>query len=1204
MLEDKTNYNSKYLKYKKKYLEKKIILKGGNYISKFGSFGSEDEQFNYPRGIGILTDNKIVVSDSNNHRIQIFNQDGTFHSKFGSQGDIGGKFNYPKGIGIIPGPDDKIVVADSSNNRIQIFNQDGTFISEFGRFDNEDRQFKFPEGIGITPDGKIVVSDQKNRIQIFNQDGTFISKFGSQGSANGKFKSPKGIGITPGPDGKIIVADSGNHRIQIFDKNGIFISKFGSQGDADGQFKYPKGICITPGPDGKIIVADNHRIQIFNQDGTFVSTFGSQGYANGQFFLPYGIGILLDGKIVVSDSSNSRIQIFSIPQPPQPAQPLQQLQPPLPLQPVQPARQLQPPSPRSLQPLQPAQPPPPRSLQSINKFGSLGSEDGKFEYPRGIGILPDGKIVVADSGNHRIQIFNQNGIFHSKFGSPGSEDGQFFLPYGIGILPDGKIVVTDSDNHRIQIFNQNGTFEFKFGFRGNANGQFEYPKGIGILPDGKIVVGDTYNKRIQIFNQNGTFHSKFGSQGSANGQFSFPLGIGILPDGKIVVADSFKNIIQIFNQDGIFVSKFGSHGNRDGKFKSPKGIGITPGPDGKIVVGDTDNHRIQIFNQDGTIVSKFGSRGNGDGKFKHPSGIGIIPGPDGKIVVADSDNHRIQIFSNVVSLESFNVVSLESFYDNITNNKIGKRKVKIQIKYLIIGNKKYYESIYNLLQSLPDYKNILKITFFNILEGREDSGVDANGLTKESCDIFMNQACKIDKVFKREYLTLTFKDNFDSSKNQLEEYYDSIYILIKQDEANAKIYAELTEIPRDQLTEANKAKKEQIIKKIKENKQVKDILKKYIQKAKEIITEQSCENDTELTEAKIKEQVINIQLEEKYTEYNQLFEIDKHNTFDIIETVPVETYRTASKIFALYIYNNCVFNTLANPYLLWTFYINNNFEKFNLLPLEPMLKLGSNLDNDEFPYGCVDETKFNQINECNKEITYEIGEAGDEEEIIIEIEFCDRDVSGNCIEEDRKIKLTDKNISNMRKYLIDEMRKKYSRRKELLKSIEQIFIDFLGNSKELLELKMLETVICGEQKLMLEDFFQYLRFNNKYKVSRNMTSVEQEAIKELITLHSEESKKKGEINVYLESLLNFITASKRISNKIKKTGISFNLVPYPGIPPINAHTCFNYIDVKETYLIDLTTKRAEGRIRESTLFEWLGPELLKNQLAQTFGFAG
>jgi hypothetical protein len=36
----------------------------------------------------------------------------------------------------------------------------------------------------------------------------------------------------------------------------------------------------------------------------------------------------------------------------------------------------------------------------------------------------------------------------------------------------------------------------------------------------------------------------------------------------------------------------------------------------------------------------------------------------------------------------------------------------------------------------------------------------------------------------------------------------------------------------------------------------------------------------------------------------------------------------------------------------------------------------------------------------------------------------------------RKIKLTDKNISNMRKYLIDEMRKKYSRRKELLKSIE------------------------------------------------------------------------------------------------------------------------------------------------------------------------
>jgi hypothetical protein len=68
---------------------------------------------------------------------------------------------------------------------------------------------------------------------------------------------------------------------------------------------------------------------------------------------------------------------------------------------------------------------------------------------------------------------------------------------------------------------------------------------------------------------------------------------------------------------------------------------------------------------------------------------------------------------------------------------------------------------------------------------------------------------------------------------------------------------------------------------------------------------------------------------------------------------------------------------------------------------------------------------------------------------------------------------------------------------------------------------MLETVICGEQKLMLEDFFQYITFNNQYKGFRDITFNEQEAIKELIRLHSVESEKKGEINVYLESLLNF-----------------------------------------------------------------------------------
>jgi tripartite motif-containing protein 71 len=61
-------------------------------------------------------------------------------------------------------------------------------------------------------------------------------------------------------------------------------------------------------------------------------------------------------------------------------------------------------------------------------------------------------IVVADSYNHRVQIFDAEGNFLHKFGSDGSGDGQFSFPKGVAISKAGNIIVTDYNNHRVQIF--------------------------------------------------------------------------------------------------------------------------------------------------------------------------------------------------------------------------------------------------------------------------------------------------------------------------------------------------------------------------------------------------------------------------------------------------------------------------------------------------------------------------------------------------------------------------------------------------------------------------------------------------------------------------------------------------------------------------------------------------------------------------------
>ena len=63
----------------------------------------------------------------------------------------------------------------------------------------------------------------------------------------------------------------------------------------------------------------------------------------------------------------------------------------------------------------------------------------------------------------------------------------------------GHLMVCDTNNHRIQVFDLSGKFVAKFGTKGRGIGEFDTPVSVAILSDGKIVVSDLNNSRIQIF---------------------------------------------------------------------------------------------------------------------------------------------------------------------------------------------------------------------------------------------------------------------------------------------------------------------------------------------------------------------------------------------------------------------------------------------------------------------------------------------------------------------------------------------------------------------------------------------------------------------------------------------------------------------------------------------------------------------------------
>ena len=61
-------------------------------------------------------------------------------------------------------------------------------------------------------------------------------------------------------------------------------------------------------------------------------------------------------------------------------------------------------------------------------------------------------MYVADSENHRIQKFDEDGNFITKWGASGIGDGQFNSPHGVAVSTTGDVYVADSGNDRIQNF--------------------------------------------------------------------------------------------------------------------------------------------------------------------------------------------------------------------------------------------------------------------------------------------------------------------------------------------------------------------------------------------------------------------------------------------------------------------------------------------------------------------------------------------------------------------------------------------------------------------------------------------------------------------------------------------------------------------------------------------------------------------------------
>lgn len=265
--------------------------------------------------------------------------------------------------------------------------------------------------------------------------------------------------------------------------------------------------------------------------------------------------------------------------------------------------------------------------------GGLAGDGGPatealFRGPRDVAVRPAGHVVIADTGNHVVRVIDTDGIVRTIAGTGvegGAGDGgpaelaMLSNPNGVAVRPNGSVVIADTGNHRVRIVDHHGIISTVAGGErpgdSGDGGPAAYallarPEGVAVLPNGTIYVADTGNHRVRRIDVHGVITTVAGTglpgydgdHGPAiSATLRSPSRVSVTGDGGLLIADTGNHVIRHVDADGTITTVVGTGQPgedadgapaRETRLRAPRGV-VEDG--GLVVFADSGNDRVRTI---------------------------------------------------------------------------------------------------------------------------------------------------------------------------------------------------------------------------------------------------------------------------------------------------------------------------------------------------------------------------------------------------------------------------------------------------------------------------------------------------------------------------------------------------------------------------------------------------------------------------------